>query len=60
MDTAQTSCFNFATSILNTYSASRQLDAFVMDLINGLGKLNSNDMYGMLKKPMFTEPFLKE
>ncbi|GAA5808334.1 hypothetical protein MFLAVUS_001724 [Mucor flavus] len=59
-DSAQDSCLKFAKSVLNTYSASRQIDVFVEDLLKYIGHIESNSIYTMLKKPMFTREFTSD
>jgi hypothetical protein len=48
----------FAKSILSTYSASRQLDSFIEDLIHHIEQLQIDDLYAILQKPMFSKEFL--
>lgn len=58
---AYASCLTFAKSVLHTYSASRQMDVFVTDLIKNIGQMEeANDVYTLLTKPMFTRNFLSE
>ncbi|KAI7907434.1 Urb2/Npa2 family-domain-containing protein [Cokeromyces recurvatus] len=57
---AQASCLKLIKSILKTYSASRQIDTFINDLLTHITKIKSNKLFELLKNPMFSRDFLKE
>lgn len=57
---AYESCLKFAKSVLNTYSASRQIDIFIADIIKNIGQIETDNVYTLLTKPMFTRDFLSE
>lgn len=57
---AYESCLRFAKSVLNTYSASRQIDVFITDIIKNIGQIETDNVYTLLTKPMFTRNFLSE
>ncbi|KAK4518451.1 BHLH domain-containing protein [Mucor velutinosus] len=57
---AYESCLKFSTSVLHTYSASRQMDVFVTDIIKNIGQMEADDVYTLLTKPLFTRDFLNE
>ena len=49
-----------ATAVLQTYAASRQMEAYVNDLITGLQGLAFEDVYLILEKPLFGRQFMDE
>ncbi|KAL7313294.1 hypothetical protein PS15m_007055 [Mucor circinelloides] len=57
---AYQSCLTFSKSVLHTYSASRQIDVFVTDIIKNIGQIETENVYTLLTKPMFTRDFLSE
>ncbi|CEP18278.1 hypothetical protein [Parasitella parasitica] len=57
---AHESCMRFTKSVLNTYSASRQIDVFITDIIKNIRQIATVDVYALLKKPMFNKKFLSE
>ncbi|KAG0170859.1 hypothetical protein DFQ28_001467 [Apophysomyces sp. BC1034] len=57
---AEDACLTLATSVLQTYTASRQIDGFVNDLLVSLQDMAFADVYMLLEKPLFSRPFLKE
>lgn len=58
MDQAEKSCILFATSVLNAFTASRQMDTFVEDLIRHINKMETDNLFEILKKPLFRRDFL--
>ncbi|KAI8144786.1 Urb2/Npa2 family-domain-containing protein [Fennellomyces sp. T-0311] len=57
---AEDACLEFAISVLQTYTASRQIDAYIDDLINALQDLPFEDVYALLGKPVFSRRFMDE
>ncbi|CEJ02217.1 hypothetical protein RMCBS344292_16229 [Rhizopus microsporus] len=56
-DQAESSCTRFATSVLKVYTASRQMDVFLNELLEHICRLQLSDL-NMLKKPLFKSDFL--
>ncbi|KAG0748861.1 hypothetical protein G6F57_003035 [Rhizopus arrhizus] len=45
LDQAEKSCILFATSVLNAFTASRQMDTFVEDLIRHINKMETDNLF---------------
>lgn len=56
---AEADCTAFVAAVLETYTASRQLDAFVDDILNALPSVAYEGSHILLEKPLFRRDLLQ-
>ncbi|KAI8327792.1 Urb2/Npa2 family-domain-containing protein [Chlamydoabsidia padenii] len=54
------SCLSLAQTVLKSYAASRQVDMFVAELLNAINTASFQDIYTVLRRPLFSKHFLQE